>query len=173
MRMKKQDKYIGLVCQNESLFQELFNVIVKNLDSYNQFTNYHIISFNQTVKTNYDYIIYIESFVGFQINNLRYTLLHSNSILILNNDIGETNAFNNLSNIISYGSNYDSEYLINNISLNSTITLFNLNHNLIQYPFYYNSNSEEYIYYIVPVIIFLLNENYNLIDIKKALQKIK
>lgn len=171
--MKKQDKYIGLVCQNEGLFQELFNVIVNNLNSYNHFYNYHIISFNKTLKTNFDYIIYIDSFNGFQINTLRYALLHSNSILILNNDIGETNAFCNFNEIILYGSNYNSEYLINNISINNTITLFNLNFNLFQYSFYYNSNSEEYIYYIVPIIILLLNENHNLMDIKKAIQKIK
>ena len=171
--MKIKHKYIGLVCQNETLFQNFFNMIYNNLNKQNDNIVYHLVTFNISCKTKYDYIIFIESYVGFNLNNLRYTIYNSDAILLLNNDIGETNAFSNCLRVLTYGCDSNSNYLINNVSINSTLIIFDLYHNNQTDSIYFVSKKEEDIYYILPIIILFLIEKYTLDDITMSLQKIK
>ena len=170
--MKKQYKTIGLVCQNEPLFQNLFNKILLNLKSYN-ITNYQTITFSNTNKNIYDYIIYIDSYNGFNINDLRYYIYKNNDLLIINDDIGDTNAFNSFDNIITFGYNNTCDYYITNLRINNNIILFDLNHNKQISPLYFFTNDESTIYYLISIIILLLNEKYDIESIKNVIQKIK
>ena len=53
---KHKEKHIGLICQNETLFQNLFNKTYLNLRYNNSDYIYNFITFSDTKTLEYDYI---------------------------------------------------------------------------------------------------------------------
>ena len=171
--MKNTEKYIGLVCQNEPLFQELFNKIVLNVIGQKEPYKYRLITFDNTRKIKYDYILFVESYPFFEINKLRYYIYNNECILILNNDLGEEQAFKQSTQIISYSFDSHADYKINNINVNNNIIFFDLEYNGLVKPMYFCTKNEDELNYLISIIIFLICENYNFNVIKNIVQKIK
>ena len=80
--------------------------------------------------------------------------------------------FKNIGNIISYGFNKNADFYIDNIYYNGKIFVCNINHNEIIKELYCSIYNKEDIYYIISIIILLLNEQYHYEDIKAAIQKV-
>lgn len=169
---KTKEKYIGLVCQNETFFQDIFNKIYLNMRNRKDDFFYRFISFSDTKKISYDYIIHINNPLEFNINFIRFYLNYNNTIGIINIDKIELEPFKNIGNIISYGVNQQADFYVNNIYYNDKIFVCNIYHNEVNKELYCALYNKEDIYYIISIIILLLNERYNYEDIKEAIQKV-
>ena len=169
---KINEKYIGVVCQYEAFFQDIFNKIYLNMKNRNYDFIYIFISFSDTKKIKYDYIIHINNPSEFNINFMRFYINYNNTIGIVNVDKINLVPFKNIGNIISYGFNNNADFYIDNIYYNGKIFVCNINHNEIIKELYCSIYNKEDIYYIISIIILLLNEQYHYEDIKAAIQKV-
>lgn len=169
---KHKEKHIGLICQNETLFQNLFNKIYLNLRYNNSDYIYNFITFSDTKTLEYDYIILVDKNTNYEINYLRHYINYHNTISIINTDIIDCNSIANLGDIVSYGFNSNSDYIIKNIYQNNKLNIFNLEFNDSIRELYCIIYNKEELLYIVSILLLLLNERYKFDDIKYAIQKV-
>ena len=169
---KIKQKHIGLICQNETLFQNLFNKIYLNFRCNSTNCIYNFITFSDTKKIEYDYIIFIDMSINYEVNYLRYYLNYHNTISIINTDIINNDAIECLGDIISYGFNSSANYIIKDFYQNNKLTIFNLEFNNLTKELYCIIYNKEELLYVISILILLLNERYQFNDIKYAIQKV-
>ena len=166
------ERHIGLITINESKFQEIFNKIFYNLKERNKNFLYNIITFNDTKKVCYDYVIFINNINNNELNFLRYYINYYNTIGIINIDNIDIKLLECFENIITFGKSKLATYQIQDLYFNNNLYLLNINTIYEINELYCKLNNKEDIYFIMAIIILLLNEQYKYNDIKQAIQKV-